>query len=89
MTSSPDDVNLDAIHYADDDDIGQAMLSNFPQPDPIIIRGNGNVTLFGLNSRFSSDYPNELLGRVAPEEFKQTVDRVNSILRKTMPMNLK
>ncbi|PAA72168.1 hypothetical protein BOX15_Mlig011730g1 [Macrostomum lignano] len=87
MTSN--DVNLDAIDVVDEDDIDRVILDQLPQPDPIIIRGNGNVTLFGLNNRFCSDYPSELQGRVAPEEFKQTVERINAILRKTMPLNLK
>jgi len=58
-------------------------------PEPIIIRGCGNITIFGLHNRFKSDFPPTLLARVAPEEFKLTVEKVNSILRKSLPLQMK
>lgn len=58
-------------------------------PDPIVIRGAGNMTVFGLSNRFESEFPNGLVSRVAPEEFKATVIRVNSVLKKTLPVNVK
>lgn len=55
--------------------------SGFPlNQEPIIIRGCGNITVFGLHNRFKTDFPPSLLARVAPEEFKGTVEKVNSIL---------
>lgn len=44
---------------------------------------------FGLSNRFESEFPNGLMSRVAPEEFKATVMRVNSVLKKTLPVNVK
>jgi len=58
-------------------------------PDPIIIRGAGNVTVFGLSNRFDTEFPSSLTGRVAPEEFKATIGRINAVLRKTLPVNVK
>jgi len=58
-------------------------------PDPCIIRGAGNITVFGLSNRFDTDFPNLLHARVAPEEFKATVTRVNVTLRKTLPVNVR
>ncbi|XP_014298507.1 cysteine-rich hydrophobic domain-containing protein 2 [Microplitis demolitor] len=58
-------------------------------PDPIVVRGAGNMTVFGLSNRFEAEFPNGLVSRVAPEEFKATVMRVNSVLKKTLPVNVK
>jgi len=44
---------------------------------------------FGLSNRFDTDFPNLLHARVAPEEFKATVTRVNVTLRKTLPVNVR
>lgn len=44
---------------------------------------------FGLSNRFDTEFPNGLVSRVAPEEFKATVLRVNSVLKKTLPVNVK
>lgn len=42
-----------------------------------------------MSNRFESDFPNGLVSRVAPEEFKATVMRINSVLKKTLPVNVK
>ena len=39
-------------------------------PDPIVVRGAGNITVFGLSNRFDTEFPASLHARVAPEEFK-------------------
>lgn len=57
--------------------------------DPIQIRGSGNMTVFGLSNRFNQDFPPALVSRVAPEEFKSSIMRINSVLKKTLPKNLK
>nr|CAD7587591.1 unnamed protein product [Timema genevievae] len=44
---------------------------------------------FGLSNKFDTDFPNGLVSRVAPEEFKATVLRINSVLKKTLPVNVK
>jgi len=44
---------------------------------------------FGLSNRFDAEFPSGLVSRVAPEEYKATVMRVNSVLKKTLPVNVK
>ncbi|KAF5284753.1 hypothetical protein FQA39_LY04478 [Lamprigera yunnana] len=61
-------------------------------PDPIVIRGAGNMTVyiqFGLNNRFNTEFPNGLVSRVAPEEYTETVSRINAVLKKTLPINVR
>lgn len=83
---------FDAIYY--DEEQGPSAEELPPidvilVPDPIIIRGAGNMTVFGLSNRFSNEFPNGLVSRVAPEEFKETISRINSVLKKTLPVNVK
>lgn len=54
-----------------------------------IIYHKYNCFRFGLSNRFESEFPNGLVSRVAPEEFKATVLRMNSVLKKTLPVNVK
>lgn len=42
---------------------------------------------FGLNSRFDTEFPSVLTGRLAPEELADTMRRINSVLNRTMPSN--
>jgi len=58
-------------------------------PDPIVVRGAGNITVFGLSNRFDGEFPPSLHARVAPEEYKATIGRVNATLRKTLPVNVR
>uniref|UniRef100_A0A1I8C2I8 DUF1758 domain-containing protein n=1 Tax=Meloidogyne hapla TaxID=6305 RepID=A0A1I8C2I8_MELHA len=64
-------------------------------PDPIVIKGIGNLTLFGLNSRFSSEFPCSLKGKLAPEEFqtisavKETLEQENQLLYNKLGFNWK
>ena len=44
---------------------------------------------FGLSNRFDTEFPSALTGKVAPEEFHETLQRVNSVLKKTLPLNVK
>ncbi|CAG2056636.1 unnamed protein product [Timema podura] len=50
---------------------------------------NVKAPRFGLSNKFDTDFPNGLVSRVAPEEFKATVLRINSVLKKTLPVNVK
>ncbi|XP_061943010.1 cysteine-rich hydrophobic domain-containing protein 2 isoform X1 [Apis cerana] len=82
--------DFDAI-YEEEEENEQNLEEHYVTmvPDPIIIRGAGNMTVFGLSNRFESEFPNGLVSRVAPEEFKATVMRINSVLKKTLPVNVK
>lgn len=59
------------------------------QIEPIILRGNGNLTLFGLSNSFSDAFPSALIGRVSREEFDRTMRRVNSLLRDQQSLSAK
>lgn len=67
-----------------------SSLSIIPNclPDPIIIRGTGPITLFGLNNRFNTDMPPILAKKVAPEEYRQTVEKINDILNAKLSHNI-
>ncbi|XP_067230471.1 cysteine-rich hydrophobic domain-containing protein 1 isoform X4 [Chanodichthys erythropterus] len=45
--------------------------------------------LFGLSNKFDTEFPSVLTGKVAPEEFKTSVNRVNACLKKNLPVNVK
>lgn len=59
------------------------------QIEPIILRGNGNLTLFGLSNSFSSEFPAALIGRVSREEFNRTMKGVNTLLRDQQSLSAK
>ncbi|XP_056646048.1 cysteine-rich hydrophobic domain-containing protein 2 [Diorhabda sublineata] len=79
---------FDAIYYEEDIENNEENTPSLV-PDPVVIRGAGNMTVFGLSNRFSTEFPSGLVSRVAPEEFKETVLRINAILKKTLPINVK
>nr|CAG4652234.1 EOG090X0FHK [Triops cancriformis] len=90
--------DFDAISSLEDDATRQPLRSesDFDQisdpplaPDPVVVRGAGNVTVFGLSNKFSTEFPSSLIGRVAPEEFRETMQRINGVLKKTLPVNVK
>nr|CAG4635776.1 EOG090X0FHK [Artemia franciscana] len=58
-------------------------------PITVMIRSLLFFFSFGLNNRFQDDFPAPLTGRVAPEEFQETIGRINSVLKKSMPVNMK
>nr|XP_038956561.1 cysteine-rich hydrophobic domain-containing protein 1 isoform X1 [Rattus norvegicus] len=58
-------------------------------PDPVLVRGAGHITVFGLSNKFDTEFPSVLTGKVAPEEFKTSIGRVNSCLKKALPVNVK
>uniref|UniRef100_A0A8C9JCD5 Cysteine rich hydrophobic domain 1 n=1 Tax=Panthera tigris altaica TaxID=74533 RepID=A0A8C9JCD5_PANTA len=58
-------------------------------PDPVLVRGAGHITVFGLSNKFDTEFPSILTGKVAPEEFKTSIGRVNACLKKALPVNVK
>ncbi|KAA0722475.1 Cysteine-rich hydrophobic domain-containing protein 2 [Triplophysa tibetana] len=72
----------------DEDRAAEEQLLKYA-PDPVVVRGSGHVTVFGLSNKFESDIPSALTGKVAPEEFKASINRVNSCLRKALPVNVR
>ena len=82
--------DFDAIYEDQDENSSILEAPNISlTPEPVVIRGAGNKTVFGLSNRFDTDFPNLLHSREAPEEFKATVTRVNVTLRKTLPVNVR
>ncbi|KAL3282957.1 hypothetical protein HHI36_006115 [Cryptolaemus montrouzieri] len=70
------------------------LMMNFEDFDylaaePTVIRGTGNIVLFGLSNKFSPDLPGRLLSRVAPEEYKETIEKVNYVLDRKVSRNFK
>ncbi|KAJ6663198.1 hypothetical protein lerEdw1_010334 [Lerista edwardsae] len=58
-------------------------------PEPVAVRGAGHITVFGLSNKFDTEFPSVLTGKVAPEEFKTSIGRVNACLRKNLPISVK
>ena len=58
-------------------------------PDPLRLRGIGGTTVFGVSSRFDDEYPSQLNGKVAREEFGVTIHRVNALVQKSVPLAFK
>ncbi|CAM1319663.1 CHIC2 (predicted) [Pycnogonum litorale] len=82
--------DFDAIYEEEDDDDRLISDENITVvPDPVVIRGAGNVTVFGLSNRFDQEFPLALSAKVAPEEYKATIIRINCVLRKSLPVNIK
>ena len=57
--------------------------------DPVLIRGAGNITIFGICNKFNETFPAALNSKLAPEEFKDTMHQVNSILSAELENSLK
>ncbi|RWS07572.1 cysteine-rich hydrophobic domain 2-like protein, partial [Dinothrombium tinctorium] len=80
---------IESNNGSNDRDIVEMPDVEYPSMEPIVIRGNGNMTLFGLSNTFSADFPSSLIGRVSREEFETTIGRVNNLLRQHHSTNAK
>ncbi len=69
-----------------DIDVDRGSLN---RTEPIIIRGDGNLTIFGIFNRFSVDFPSKLSAKLAPEEYHDSINKINKILKKELSHNLK
>nr|XP_023019948.1 cysteine-rich hydrophobic domain-containing protein 2 [Leptinotarsa decemlineata]XP_023019950.1 cysteine-rich hydrophobic domain-containing protein 2 [Leptinotarsa decemlineata] len=65
------------------------MMSYNPQNEQIIVRSDGNITVFGLNNHFKTDMPSKLISITAPDEYKYTIHKVNKVLKKNLSINIK
>ncbi|XP_056665136.1 cysteine-rich hydrophobic domain-containing protein 1 isoform X2 [Monodelphis domestica] len=71
---------------------GQAQSEEYLRrlvPDPVTVHGTGHITVFGLSNKFDTEFPSVLTGKVAPEEFKTSIGRVNACLQKNLPVSIK
>lgn len=71
------------------DPVDMGDVADYPSNEPIVIRGNGNITLFGLSNTFNSDFPCVLVGKVSREEFEATLTKINTMLRQHHSTNAK
>lgn len=42
-----------------------------------------------MNNRFKDEFPSELLGKVAPEEFQESLRKINNRLAKSLPNHVR
>nr|XP_023656409.1 cysteine-rich hydrophobic domain-containing protein 1-like [Paramormyrops kingsleyae] len=87
----PNMADFDTIYELDEDDERVVSDEHLPRycPEPVVMRGAGHITVFGLSNKFDAEFPSVLTGKVAPEEFKASMGRVNTCLRKNLPVNVK
>lgn len=64
-------------------------ISNIIVKDPIVIRGAGNITVFGVSNKFNDQFPSQLNAKLAPEEFRDTIKQINCILNKELENSFK
>ncbi|TNN14629.1 Cysteine-rich hydrophobic domain-containing protein [Schistosoma japonicum] len=57
--------------------------------EPVLIKGCGDVTIFGMNNKFKEDFPNELHGKLAPEEFEESIRKINDRLESSLPNHVR
>ncbi|RXM97041.1 Cysteine-rich hydrophobic domain-containing protein 1 [Acipenser ruthenus] len=86
----PNMADFDTIYELDEEDervVSEEQLVRFC-PEPVIMRGAGHITVFGLSNKFDTECPSVLTGKVASEEFKTSIGRVNACLKKNLPVNI-
>ncbi|XP_020794156.2 cysteine-rich hydrophobic domain-containing protein 2 [Boleophthalmus pectinirostris] len=88
MMEDFDEIYEEEEEEEDEDRAAEEQLLKY-SPDPVVVRGSGHVTVFGLSNKFEAEFPSALTGKVAPEEFKASINRVNSCLKKTLPVNVR
>ncbi|KAL4003291.1 Cysteine-rich hydrophobic domain-containing protein 2 [Acanthocheilonema viteae] len=76
--------DIDIIEIVDD--IPSPIICN---KEPIVFRGVGHLTMFGLSSRFDTEFPTVLTGRLAPEELANTMRKINGVLARSMSGNVR
>jgi len=60
-----------------------------PVTESIVVRGDGNITVFGVFNSFSKEFPSKLAAKLAPEEYRDTIEHVNKILKKELSNSVK
>uniref|UniRef100_A0ACB8E792 Cysteine-rich hydrophobic domain-containing protein 2 n=1 Tax=Sphaerodactylus townsendi TaxID=933632 RepID=A0ACB8E792_9SAUR len=61
----------------------------FAASGSLITRVHFVLFSFGLSNKFEAEFPSSLTGKVAPEEFKASISRVNGCLKKNLPVNVR
>lgn len=82
-------VGINDVVDLDDAEIISFTDANIIVKEPIVIRGAGNLTIFGVCNKFSEQFPSALNAKLAPEEFRDTIKQINSILNKELENSFK
>jgi len=75
---------MDEIEEVEGSDTSSSRFPSQEVPPPIILKGTGEVTIFGLCCKYDNEFPHQLSGRLAPEEFSKMINRINSALKRSM-----
>jgi hypothetical protein len=87
--SNNNNSNLDQVSVDRLSDITVNTCHEVITRDPIVLRGSGNITIFGVSNKFDDQFPTQLNSKLAPEEFRDTINQINSILSKELENSLK
>lgn len=66
-----------------------STLTDMNPKETVIIRGDGNLTIFGVLNSFNDEFPQKLSSKIAPEEYKETLNKINKILNKEFKNSLR
>ncbi|CAN8033179.1 unnamed protein product [Ixodes persulcatus] len=83
MAASPESnmADFDAIYEEDDEDLRaneDSLVSLVPEP--VVIRGAGNMTVFGLSNKFDTEFPPTLSAKIHSKRIAESRVTVNSSL---------
>ena len=78
---------IEEVEGSDSSSYGRNAHSDVPPP--LILKGIGEITVFGLCCKYESEFPSQLTGRLAPEEFTRMIHRINSHLKRNIPSQVK
>jgi len=80
---------MDEIEEVEGSDTSSSRFPSQEVPPPIVLKGTGEVTIFGLCCKYDHEFPHQLSGRLAPEEFSKMINRINSALKRSMASQLR
>ena len=81
---------MDEIEETEGSDSSSCGRNPLPDvPPPLILKGTGEITVFGVCCKYENSFPHQLTGRLAPEEFTRMIDRINAQLKRNIPAQVK
>lgn len=66
-------------------DTGAGHVDTTTIDAPVVIPCVGHIVVFGLSNAFDETYPARLAGKLAPDEFRTTIRKINRIVRGALP----
>nr|KAF6430946.1 cysteine rich hydrophobic domain 2 [Rousettus aegyptiacus] len=69
--------------YEEEEDEERALEEQLLKysPDPVVVRGSGHVTVFGLSNKFESEFPSSLTGKLL-KNLKPASTELTVVLRR-------